>query len=244
MNRSALFLPSAGALLVGFAAAGCTTAPAPSTLSGTLEQASFPAPVANVTLLKSDGTLHVAAVNAVGRFTIALDAGATYQVFLGRDGQSVPLAVRSAALPYGSRFTVTSDGATGDLGTIRFHDGSIQPRELVLAQGVAPITNLCSAGVLGATGIPCTTSDATIACSESSGHMQGGCPNMGGHGGHGGPDMQDASAAPDTSATPIDDSLDAIDTSGAFAVAGENLVASIGCAGDEGHHDEPDGDRH
>ena len=243
MNKSALLLTSAGALVVGLGAVGCSTAPPPSTLSGTLEQASFPAPVAAVTFLKSDGTVHLAVVNAAGRFTIALDAGATYRVFLGKDGKSVPLAVRGAALPYGSQFTVASDGATVDLGTIRFFDGSIRPYEAVVVQGTAPITNACAGGVLGVTGIPCASSDATIQCSAPT---KGGCPNMGNHGGmgHDGPDTQGPGAAAAPSAATIDDSNDAIDTSARFAVTGQNLVAPIGCAGDEDHHDGPDGDHH
>ncbi len=93
--------------LTATAAGGCSKAPAAtaSTLVGSVAQASFPKAVSAITVKSSSGKTSSVAVAADGKFSVRLEKGAKYQLFLGPDGKSIPSFSRAARAAWRRRST-------------------------------------------------------------------------------------------------------------------------------------------
>jgi hypothetical protein len=265
----------AGCLVLGSvaalgASAGCgTSPPTTSTVQGTVDQASLPSPISSLTVAKSDGTSRTVAIDALGKFTIPLDSGASYRLFLGADGKSVPVAVRSTGGVLGERLTITSAGASVNIGTIRYWHGNTaalsspgsahslgHPTTQVVhtASGVTPyiLTGLPTvptaptapstnecANGVLPSGQPCATESAPVKCSDEDSDHQHTGCMHSGHDSADGPDGEHSVDGDHGSANHEDDDADA---AAPFAVAGLNVSGDIGCGDDDHHHHDGEDD--
>jgi hypothetical protein len=247
---------------------GCGTSPSSttSTIQGTIDQASLPSPISSLTVSKSDGTSRTVAVDAVGRFTIALDPGASYRLFLGADGHTVPVAVRSTSGALGERLTITSAGASVNIGTVRYWHGTTPSLALpgspesvshptmrisAAPDGVTPyiLTGLPTVPTTPSlsspngcvngvlsTGQPCATESAPVKCADEDGDDDLH------HGGcmHMGGDSAGEHHDGDGNRGGVADADDDVDSSAPFGVAGLNVSGDIGCDDDHDHHHHGD----
>lgn len=219
----------------GALALGCgSSSPTTSTITGTIDQASFPTTVAQISVVDDQGVTAVTPVEAGGAFELTLTQGATYRFLLSADGKSLPIVVKSDAGRLQTEVTISSGGASADIGSVRYWPGAGAAGEatskLVTAPAVPSTTPAaCVNGVIEGTSQPCASGEAAAICAAAD---QGGCPNMGSgdHGGHGGPDG-DASGAgtPVVQPAAISTANDAADTD-PVAVPEHNLPSALGCA--------------
>ena len=209
-------------------AAGCAPAtPVDSTLSGTIAQSTFPAPVATITAVSDTGAVTAAAVDAAGAFSFDLGSGGTYRFLLSPDGKSTPLVVRTVGGRLETQLTVTSAAASVDLGQVRYWAGSsLTPLSVSVVTGTttSTATGACVAGVIQGSSQPCSSGVATLVCAEDGDHGGGMCD---------GKPMSQTS----TPATPVVVSDPTTDATAVepVAIPVNSLPASIGCADEHPH---------
>jgi hypothetical protein len=175
---------SVGALLGAAALTGCTTATTSSTsseLTGSIDQASFPAALTSVTVARDDGTTALAPVLSDGTFTALLESGGTYRLLLSADGTGTPVVLDAGGGRLRTEIQVTSGGGAVALGTIRYWDPSVGSKGQALTKTtVTPTTTpaTCTNGVIAGTSQPCAGTTAPVDCSVAN-DMSNGCPDLG-----------------------------------------------------------------
>ncbi|MEP7120897.1 MAG: hypothetical protein ABJE95_08310, partial [Byssovorax sp.] len=149
------------------AAGGCSSTPVAtsSTLVGSVAQASFPKAVSAITLKSSTGKTSTVAVAADGKFSLKLEKGAKYQLFLGPDGKSIPLVLKSGQGRLETQVNVKSGGASVALGSIRYWGGGGMVAAKVIA-GTSTNASKCVNGVFAGTAQPCASGNAAEVCSD------------------------------------------------------------------------------
>lgn len=200
---SFLRLSSFAALI---ACAACSTTPE-TTLSGTVDTSTFPGAVTSLTAIDSAGVVSSVALASDGSFTLALPAGETYSLSLDVDGAPVPIAARriSATDPsagYGSLFAVATDGASVDLGELRFVS-LIKTQSLTVgSDNIVDVEETCDAGVGSVSGDACIGAEAPVVCADAGmGHGDGDGHHGRGHHGH----HHDGGMGDDAATTPVID---------------------------------------
>jgi hypothetical protein len=175
---------SVGALLGAAALTGCTTATTSSTsseLTGSIDQASFPAALTSVTVARDDGTTALAPVLSDGTFTALLESGGTYRLLLSADGTGTPVVLDASGGRLRTEIQVTSGGGAVALGTIRYWDPSVASKGQALTKTtITPTTTpaTCTSGVIAGTSQPCAGTTAPVDCSVAN-DMSNGCPDLG-----------------------------------------------------------------
>lgn len=252
--RSTPFSVLAGALFL----IGCgSSSPTTSTVTGSITQESFPSSVAQITVVGDSGSRAVVPVDAGGAFELTLEQGSSYRFFLSADGLSIPIVIKSDEGRLQTSVTITTGGASADIGSVRFWPGEGAGR---IARsnviGLPPVTEVtpaaCVDGVLEGTTQPCASGEAAAVCAQQD---EGDCPNMGsgdkgGHGHHhgaadGAGDDAAGAGEPVVQAAAIDTADDA-SAADAVGVPEHNLPSALGCAsamkkggghhGRHGHH--------
>ena len=227
-----------------------------STVTGKIEQASFPSPVVQLTVIENDGTSAVVHVDAAGRFSLKLAPQTTYRVFAGADGATIPLVVRTDGGLLGASIDVKSAGASVDVGSVRYWAGSVTPyaRRIVLGSQ-APVADSCVDGTM-MSGQPCAVDSATVTCpSDDADDEDGDRGDETGGEGDGGVDCQDGidpqgnpcdggpSANGDDGGTAVESADEqTVDGAQPIAVVSLNLPHSVSCANHEEEH--RDGEDH
>lgn len=191
------------------ACAACSTTPE-STISGTVDTSSFPGAVTSLTATDSAGVASTVALASDGSFTLALPAGETYSLALTVDGAAVPVAARrisptDMSAGYGSLFAVATDGATVDLGELRFVSLVKTQALTVGSDTIVDVEETCEAGLGAITGSACIGSEAPVVCADSGmGHGDGDGDGHRGRGHHG-KHPHDGDMGDDAAATPVID---------------------------------------
>lgn len=222
------------ALLGAAALAGCSTsestASTTSALTGSIDQSTFPAAVAAVTVARSDGTTATAPVLDDGSFSALLEAGGTYRLLLSADGTGTPVVLDASGGRLRTEIQVVSAGGSIDIGTIKYWDpsgGSASPaaeaQALTVETTVTPTETSCVDGVLSGTRQTCATTEAPVDCTAAN-DMSNGCPNMG----------DDEATTPVVTPPTTDASTDA-DATLPMALPELNAPAQIACAVAGGH---------
>jgi hypothetical protein len=166
MNRTSCLI-AAICSLSALASGGCSGAAAPtsSTITGSVAQASFPKPVSAITVKSDAGKTSTVAVGADGRFSVTLEKGAGYQLFLGADGKSMPIVLKSDQSRLQTQVHVKSGGASLSIGSVRYWNGGSRAEAKVLtptsAGGAA-----CVKGVFANSSQPCASGVAAATCSD------------------------------------------------------------------------------
>jgi len=174
MNRLSFLLAGACAL-AAVSSSGCSGAPAPtsSTLTGSVAQASFPKAVSAITVKSDAGKTSTVAVGADGRFSITLEKGAGYQLFLGADGKSIPIVLKSDQARLQTRVHVKSGGASLNIGSVRYWGGASTSESKVIT-GPATGAKSCVSGVFANTSQPCANGASAAVCGEGDGEESDG----------------------------------------------------------------------
>lgn len=158
---------------------GCgQPAPTTSTLTGSIAQQSFAVPVKAITVTSDQGKTTKAAVGANGEFSISLEKGATYRLFLGDDGKSTPVILNSAQGQLVTTAHVRSGGANVNIGSVRFWQGdasapaSVPPLDPSTSSNVVPttpptVTPQCVNGLVEGSTKPCATDTAAASCADA-----------------------------------------------------------------------------
>ena len=230
------------ALLGAAALAGCstssTTASTTSALTGSIDQSTFPAAVAAVTVARNDGTTTTAPVLDDGSFAALLESGGTYRLFLSADGTSTPVVLDVSGGRLRTEIRVTSAGGSVEIGSIKYWDptgGSAAPgaaaQALTVDTTVTATDATCVDGIISGTREQaCATTEAPVDCTAAN-DMSNGCPNMG-------DDDESAPAAPIVAAgTDVSTDADAAQPMGLPAVnAPAELVCAVAGGHGDGHH--------
>lgn len=225
--------------VTAFALCASCAAPPPSTVTGTVAQASFAEPVTHISARSSAGVVTVAAVDAQGDFSIALEEGSAYRFFLSPDGTGTPLVVRTEGDRLETELFVRSAGAEVDIGKVRFWGGArdTRSRSVGLSSPLPEAGAACVEGFFEGTAQPCASGVAKQVCGGGDHH--GGCPGMMGGDHHPGAgdlgdlgDLGDHLPAEPTVGDPATDASPTQPT----AVPEKSLPPSIGCGDGGGHH--------
>ena len=173
MRISALgFLGAAIAALT--AGCGAAAEPGTSTISGTIDQATFPAAVSQILVISDSSAPTSAPVAADGSFALTLTEGASYRFALGAD-DTIPLIVRSDAERLQTMITITGGGASANIGSVRFWAGTAssstaEVQGVPATDTVTTTDDTCVDGLVPRTGQPCATGEATATCEDMGGH--------------------------------------------------------------------------
>jgi hypothetical protein len=213
---------AAGALLGAAALTGCnsgsTTSSTSSALTGSIDQASFPAALTSITVARDDGTTDLAPVLGDGTFTALLESGGTYRLLLSADGKSTPLVLDASGGRLRTEIQVTSGGGALDIGTVRYWDPKVASKTQALQITGTPTTaTTCTDGVIAGTTQPCAATTAAVDCSVAN-DMSNGCPDLG---------QTDPTAASGATATTSTNDANAALPMG---VPVANAPAQMGCA--------------
>ena len=226
-QRSRGFALSSSGLLLA-ALVGCTGSPVPttSTVTGQLDQASFPSSVTELTL--KSGTAEVAIpVDAAGRFTATVEAGSTYEILVGGSA-GIPIVVHATTMRLDPTFHVKSGGATLSLGQVHYRS-SANVEGLRARWPALPIANPPAV---------CTDDDdddhGDHECKGGGMHSHGGHSHGEHHAGHSHGEHSDGA---DSAAESTD-----CDESDAMGLPENNLPDEVGCGEEE--HDHEDSDEH
>lgn len=167
MNRITYFLAAACALTV-VASGGCssTAVKTSSTLAGSVAQASFPKAVSAITVKSDAGKTSTVAVGADGRFSVELEKGAGYQLFLGADGKSIPIVLKSDQDRLQTQVHVKSGGASLSIGSVRYWGGTPTSEAKVVTEP-GSTGKTCVDGVYANSSQPCASDVSTAVCAES-----------------------------------------------------------------------------
>ena len=176
------------ALLGAAALAGCTTSSTASTtssLTGSIDQSTFPAAVAAITVARNDGTKTTAPVLDDGSFSALLESGGTYRLLLSADGTGTPVVLDASGGRLRTEIKVSSAGGSIEIGSIQYWDPAAAtetPGTEAQARGTetteTPTDATCVDGVIAGTSQACATTEAPVDCSAAN-DMSDGCPNMG-----------------------------------------------------------------
>ena len=133
----------ASALLV-MGLSGCTgsSTPTTSTITGQIDQASFPTAINELTL-KSGVVVSSVPVDAAGRFSITVRAGSTYEILAGAS-DGVPIVVHATTRRLDPTFHVKSGGAKLNLGQVHFRPGTDGLRNLLASLPAANPSPVCA----------------------------------------------------------------------------------------------------
>ena len=248
MNRIS-FLFATTAAVAAVAAGGCSGAAAPtaSTLTGSVSQASFKKPVSAITVKSDAGKTTTVAVGADGRFSVALEKGAGYQLFLGADGKSIPVVLKSDGARLQTQIHVKAGGAGLDIGSVRYWNGGVTSEAKVIA-GATPAAKTCTGGVFANSSQPCASGVAAATCGEgddeeSDGEHADGEHADGEHADEQGADCVDGidstthqacDGGPTANATDVTDA----DAASEMGVPERNVPDDIGCDDQEGDDGE------
>jgi hypothetical protein len=223
---------------------GCSAGGTESTITGTIDQRTFPSAVEQISVISDEGTTTVD-VASDGAFTLTLAEGATYRFALGPDGSGTPLVVRSQRGRLETQVTITGGEASLDMGLVRFWGGSqgtassdieATPR----ANTTPPTTELtppivddgtligsCVDGVVEGTSQPCASGEAEVVCPEKEhGDHPGRKGRHGKHGGKGGKKGHHGDAT-----SIADDPSTDVSSAEPVAIPELNLPLGIGCGG-------------
>ncbi len=233
---------TAGALLGAAALTGCnsgsTTSSTSSALTGSIDQASFPAALTAITVARDDGTSAITPVLSDGTFTALLESGGTYRLLLSADGKSTPLVLDASGGRLRTEIQVTSGGGALDIGAVRYWDPKVGSNMQALQITGTTTAATCTNGVIAGTTQPCAATTAAVDCSVAE-DMSNGCPDLG---------QTDPTAASGATAT-----TSTSDASAALpmGVPVANAPAQMGCAshdhgpgghGGHGHDHDHDND--
>ena len=166
MNRLSFVLATTG-VFAAIASGGCSGAAGPtaSTITGSIAQASFAKPVSTITVKSDAGKTSTVAVGADGKFSVALEKGAGYQLFLGADGKSIPVVLKSDQARLQTQVHVKSGGASLNIGSVRYWNGGATSETKVDA-GSTTAAKTCTGGVFANSSQPCASGVASATCSE------------------------------------------------------------------------------
>jgi hypothetical protein len=204
--------------LAAVLAAGCAAPSTPTTLSMTLDSATFAeAPAALIAVPIGLG-VPASASFTDGAVSLSLTAGSTYRLFVRVGGADVPVVLRSAEGARGAVVQVTGDGAMVDLGALRYWDAKAT-REVELTPIDIVETDECVDGSMSVSGTPCSNESATVVCADEDGedHREG----RGRKGRHGDRDHDDDDTAVAEDIT--------VDPELPMVVTEFNLDIQIGC---------------
>jgi hypothetical protein len=220
--------------LTALAAGGCSTTPAAtsSTLVGSIAQASFPKAVSAITVKSSSGKTSTVAIAADGKFSVKLDKGAKYQLFLGPDGKSIPLVLKSGQGRLETQVNVRSGGASLAMGSVRYWGGGGTTMAKVIA-GSGASSTACVNGVFANSTQPCASSVATAVCSDDGEENDDG--EQGADTGEQGADCVDgidAATKQPCDGGPAANETDA-DPEQEMGVPENDVSGDVGCGGDE-----------
>lgn len=231
---------SCAALLGAAALVGCSTpsatASTTSALTGSIDQSTFPAAVASITVARDDGTTALTPVLDDGSFTAVLESGGTYRLLLSADGTGTPVVLDARDGRLRTEIHVTSAGGSIDIGTIKYWDPSgatpAGTTEGTSAQAltettVTPTDTTC---IIAGTRQACATEEAAVDCTAAN-DMSNGCP-----------DMDDEASTP-TTPTTTTDTTDTTDTDADASLpmglpslnAPADLVCAVAAHGGRGH---------
>lgn len=234
MSTPLFKLLAAGALCSVAALTGCnsgsTTSSTASELTGSIDQASFPAALTAITVARDDGTTASVPVLDDGSFTALLESGGTYRLLLSADGTSTPVVLDASGGRLRTEIQVTSGGGNVDIGSVRYWDPTIASKSQALetTTTVTPTTPTCTDGVISGTAQPCAGTTAAVDCSVAN-DMSNGCPDLG--------ETDPTAASGATAATSANDA----DAALPMGVPVANAPAQITCGGHD--HGGP-GDHH
>ena len=215
---------SCAAVLGAAALVGCstsTTAATTSALTGSIEQSTFPAAVASITVARDDGTTALTPVLDDGSFTALLESGGAYRLLLSADGAGTPVVLDARDGRLRTEIHVTSAGGSIDIGTIKYWDpaGTTEGSSAqALETTVTPTDTTC---IIAGTRQACATDEAAVDCTAAN-DMSDGCPNM---------DDDEASApATTTPVTTVDSTDTDADASLPMGLPSLNAPADLVCA--------------
>ena len=246
MNRLTFVLATPSAF-AAVASSGCSGAPAPtaSTITGTVAQASFSKPVSKITVKSDAGKTSTVAVGADGRFSVALQKGAGYQLFLGADGKSIPVVLKSDQARLQTQIHVKSGGASLSIGSVRYWNGGATSEAKVIP-GSTTAAKTCTGGVFANSSQPCANGVAAATCSDDDGEESDG-ENAGEQGadcvdGIDSTTHQACDGGPAANPTSGAEATDATDADGAseMGVPESNAPDTIGCGDDDDDGEEAD----
>lgn len=222
-----------GALLGAAALTGCnsaTTSATASELTGSIDQASFPAAITSITVARDDGTTSISPVLSDGSFTALLESGGTYRLLLSADGTGTPVVLDAGGGRLRTEIQVTSGGGAVEIGTVRYWDPRVASESQALETSTTetPTTPTCTDGLIAGTAQPCAGTTAAVDCSVAD-DMSSGCPDLG--------------ATDPTAASGATEAASANDADAALpmGVPAANAPAQITCGGG---HDKGPGRRH
>jgi hypothetical protein len=242
MNRNSCLI-AALCSLAAVASGGCSGAPAPtaSTITGSVAQASFPKPVSAITVKSDAGKTSTVAVGADGRFSVTLEKGAGYQLFLGADGKSMPIVLRSDQARLQTQVHVKSGGASLSIGRVRYWNGGATSEAKVLTPTGAAASS-CVNGLFANSSQPCASGVAAATCSESDDDDSDGeqADDQGGDQGADCVDGIDSTTHQSCDGGPAANPTDA-STADEVGVPESNISDNLGCA-DEGDDDGEEAD--
>lgn len=205
---------------------GCGSAePGSSTITGTIDQATFPAKVSSIAIISDSAAPASAPVAEDGSFSLSLLEGASYRFTLGADG-TVPLILRQEGDRLQTMISITGGGASADIGSVRFWGGAASASSDSTSVVPVPSTDptaaeTCVDGLIPRTGQPCSTGEVAVTCEDMGDHHGGMGPRRGGH--HGGPPPADEVIA-------FDATTDA-SAEQAVAIPERTLATGVGCGG-------------
>ena len=245
MNRLS-FLVAGACALAAVSSAGCSGASAPttSTLAGSVAQGSFPKAVSAITVKSDTGKTSTIAVGADGRFSVTLEKGAGYQLFLGADGKSIPIVLKSDQARLQTQVHVKSGGASLNIGSVRYWGGASTSEAKVIT-GPATGAKSCVGGVFANTSQPCAGGTSTAVCGEGddeeSDGDQGGdtSDEKGADSGADCVDGLDATTKQPCDGGPAANPTDA-DTASEVGVPEMNLPGDLGCGEQDDDGEEAD----
>lgn len=226
MSTQLFKLLAAGALCSVAALTGCnsgsTTSSTASELTGSIDQASFPAALTAITVARDDGTTASVPVLDDGSFTALLESGGTYRLLLSADGTATPVVLDASGGRLRTEIQVTSGGGSVDIGSVRYWDPSVGTKSQALqVNTTVPTTPTCTDGLISGTAQPCAGTTAAVDCSVAN-DMSNGCPDLG--------ETDPTAASGATAASSPNDA----DAAAPMGVPVANAPAQITCGG--GHH--------
>ena len=226
MNRShsnRFLLLSPALLLAGIVGCSGTSTPSTSTITGQIDQASYPTAITQLTL-KSGSVTKTIPVDTLGQFSATVAAGNTYELLAGGvDG--VPIVVHATSARLDTTFHVRSGGAKLSLGQVHYLPGVVKSG-LVMA-------NLPAANPP----VVCTDEDGDVDHEGQDGEHSDGehADDANGHADEAKGQSQGAESSHESTDCGESDQMGMPDN---------NLPDEIGCGEEEHHHDggEHEGD--
>lgn len=154
-------------LLVSALVGGCASEPgsgkSTSTVSGQLNQATYPSVVLRVVAQDESGTLVGDPLSADGRFSLTLKKGHRYRLGVALEGAQVPVVFPRANAGLGQWIDVQSGGAIANLGLVTYY-ASMPATGFKVLGGTEAADGECENGVDAVTGAACVDDDGEVSC--------------------------------------------------------------------------------